>query len=144
MSWGNRRWNSYHKRYYTISDSKARKYAQAMEELETTFQNDYPDWDLSDRKDSCYHWVSDDIQLRISNHSANNQYHNLDGDYFLLVNIKGSKLDFPKIIEERVPHVIEFLQMLDVGKYRFINIIGDKVNAFYKGYKTKKDVFELA
>ncbi|KRL74565.1 hypothetical protein FC54_GL001400 [Ligilactobacillus saerimneri DSM 16049] len=143
MSWGNGRWNAYRHRHYNLSKTKAKDYAEAMEELEKTFETDYPDWELSGRMDSCYMWLNDDIQIRISNHSADNQYHDLEGELYLLVNIKGSKLKFTEIIDKKVPKVKKALDNMDIDKYRFINVVGNNINAFYKGYKTKKDVVKI-
>lgn len=136
-------YNYYRKRNYNLSKSKARAYAQAMDDLGNEFENKYQDWGLSTMKDSCYKMIADTVEIRISNHSANNQYHDIYDDKVLLVNIKGSKLDFPSIIDNKVPKVEKVLDKLELTNYRFINVVGDKVNAYVKGYKTKKEIFEL-
>lgn len=136
-------YNYYRKRNYNLSKSKARAYAQAMDDLGNEFESKYQDWALSTMKDSCYKMIADTVEIRISNHSANNQYHDIYDDKVLLVNIKGSKLDFPTIIEKKVPKVEKVLDGLELTNYRFINVVGDKVNAYIKGYKTKKEIFEL-
>ncbi|GET05386.1 hypothetical protein SY212_04160 [Ligilactobacillus agilis] len=136
-------YNYYRKRNYNLSKSKARAYAQSMDDLGNEFASKYQDWGLSTMKDSCYKMITDTVEIRISNHSANNQYHNIYDDKVLLVNIKGSKLDFPTIIEKKVPKVEKVLDGLELTNYRFINVVGDKVNAYIKGYKTKKEIFEL-
>lgn len=137
-------YNHYRKRSYNLSKSKARAYAQAMDDLGNEFESKYQDWDLSTMKDSCYKMIADTVEIRISNHSANNQYHDIYDDKVLLVNIKGSKLDFPSIIDNKVPKVEKVLDGLELTNYRFINVVGDKVNAYVKGYKTKKEIFELS
>lgn len=136
-------YNHYRKRSYNLSKSKARAYAQSMDDLGNEFASKYQDWSLSTMKDSCYKMIADTVEIRISNHSANNQYHNIYDDKVLLVNIKSSKLDFPTIIEKKVPKVEKLLDGLELTNYRFINVVGDKVNAYIKGYKTKKEIFEL-
>lgn len=136
-------YNYYRKRSYNLSKSKAKAYAQAMSNLGDEFASNYQDWELSTMKDSCYKMIADTVEIRISNHSADNQYHDIYDDKVLLVNIKGSKLDFPSIIEKKVPKVEKVLDELELTNYRFINVVGDKVNAYVKGYKTKKEIFEL-
>lgn len=136
-------YNYYRKRNYNLSKSKARAYAQAMENLGDEFESKYQDWALSTMKDSCYKMIADTVEIRISNHSANNQYHDIYNDKVLLVNIKGSKLDFPSIIDKKVPKVEKVLDKLELTNYRFINVVGDKVNAYVKGYKTKKEIYVI-
>lgn len=136
-------YNRYRKRNYNLSKSKARAYAQAMDNLEREFADNYQDWGLSAMKDSCYKMLSNTVEIRISNHSADNQYHDIYNSEILLVNIKGSKLDFTSIINEKVPKVVNFLNNLELNNYRFINIVGNNVNAYLKGYKTKKEIFVI-
>ena len=91
MAFGKRRYNSYRKRSFNRSDKQRREYAQAMEELEQTFEN-LEDWNLSSMKDSAYKDY-DKYEVRLSNHSADNQYQNLQ-DGKLIINIKASKMNF--------------------------------------------------
>ena len=134
-----RKYNAYRHRYYNVSKSKARKYAASMNELSNYFDNS--DWDISAPLDSCYKNFGN-YEIRISNHSAE-YVHDLSGKTGLLVNIKGSKLDFIDIINNKVPIVIKFLNKLPLNKYRFINIFYNNVNCYYKGFKTKKDIFQI-
>ena len=132
-------YNRYRHRNYNLSKNKKREYAQKMSDLSDYFENS--DWCISSHLDSCYKNF-DDFELRISNHSAE-YVHDLTGQTGLLINIKGSKLKFIKIIENDVPLVLKQLKKLSLDKYRFINIIGNNINCYLKNYKTKKDVFKL-
>lgn len=133
-------YNYYRHRHYNISKAKARNYAQQMENLENIFEKEYPEWQLSTMKDSCY-CDYDQFEIRISNHSAEYK-HDIQNGY-LIINIKGSKLDFPKIIDNVVPKVLNQLQDIDLTKYRFINIINNRIDLYYKKFKTKKDSISI-
>lgn len=139
MAFGKRRYNSYRKRSFNRSDKQRREYAQAMEELEQTFEN-LEDWNLSSMKDSAYKDY-DKYEVRLSNHSADNQYHNLQ-DGKLIINIKASKMNFVWIIENKLDAILEKVNKLDLSKYRFINAtsLDHDIKCYYKNYKTKKDV----
>ena len=135
--------NRYRKRHYSISKTKAREYASEMENISELFSatGKYSDWSISSKLDSCYKDFSE-YEIRISNHSADNKYHDIHTGY-LIVNIKSSKLDFEEKIDNLVPTLTQKLKELDLEKYRFINVVNNKINCFYRGFKTKKDVFEL-
>ncbi|MFM1621752.1 anti-CRISPR protein AcrIIA5 [Streptococcus mutans] len=139
MAFGKRRYNSYRKRSFNRSDKQRREYAQAMEELEQTFEN-LEGWNLSSMKDSAYKNY-DKYEVRLSNHSADNQYHNLQ-DGKLIINIKASKMNFVWIIENKLDAILEKVNKLDLSKYRFINAtsLDHDIKCYYKNYKTKKDV----
>lgn len=110
-----------------------------MDELEQAFEK-LDGWYLSSMKDSAYKDFGN-YEVRLSNHSADNQYHNLEKGK-LIVNIKASKLNFIDIIENHLDKIIEKVESLDLDKYRFINAtnLEHDIKCFYKGYKTKKDV----
>ena len=91
-------------------------------------------------KDSCYRDYGA-FEIRISNHSAEYK-HDIQNGY-LIVNIKGSKLDFPKIIDNVVPRVLKDLQKVNLKNYSFINVINNRIDLYYKGFKTKKDLIML-
>ena len=137
MGFGKSRYNAYRKRSFNRSDKQRREYAQAMDELEQAF-DELDGWYLSSMKDSAYKDFGN-YSVRLSNHSADNNYHNLDGGY-LLINIKASKLDFVDIINNKLDEILEKINTLDLEKYRFINVTKSNINYYYKGYKTKKDV----
>ena len=118
-------YNYYRKRHYHLSDTKKRQYSQQMRELDSTYKL-YPTF-----------------ELRLSNHSADNQYHNLIDAKRITVNVKCSKLDFISIIENKIESIVQFIETLEIEKYRFINIVDGKVNCYLKNYKTKKEVFEI-
>lgn len=63
----------------------------------------------------------------------------------MIVNIKASKQDFVTIIEHKLSGILAKVDTLDLSSYRFINITnnGRRLTCYYKGYKTKKDVFEV-
>lgn len=133
-------YNRYRHRSYNISKSKAKDYAEEMESLQNGFLNlQKEDWKLSMNMDSCYKKF-DNFELRISNHSADNQYHDLNGDD-LIVNVKKSKLEFASFIKNDLDNLLSRLNELDLKKYRFVNINGNRINCFLKGFKTKKEVF---
>lgn len=67
-------------------------------------------------KDSAYQNY-DKYQIRLSNHSADNKYHDLENG-FLIVNIKSSKLNFINIIENHLNKIIEKIENLELSKYR--------------------------
>lgn len=129
-------YNHYRHRYYHISKTKARDYAKQMDDLENTFEQDHPQWTLSTMKDSCYRDY-EQFQVRISNHSPEYKHDVMNG--YLIINIKGSKLKFVEIIENTVPKVIDRLKQVNLTKYRFINVINNRIDLFYKDFKTKKD-----
>lgn len=133
-------YNSYRHRRYNISKTKARNYAQQMDNLENIFDKEYPEWQLSMMKDSCYRDYGK-FEIRISNHSAEYKHDIMDG--YLIVNIKGSKLDFPKIIDNIVPKVLNRLKRINLNNYRFVNVINSRIDLFYKEFKTKKDSIML-
>lgn len=131
-------YNSYRHRHYNISKTKARNYAQEMEDLEQQFDQ-LADWSLSSMKDSAYKYFGD-FEIRLSNHSANNQYHDLENGT-LLINVKLSKLHFIEFIENELDSLLKKLNDIELTKYRFINVVDTHINCFYKEFKTKKDVF---
>lgn len=139
MAYGKSGYNSYRKRSFNRSDKQRREYAQAMDNLEQAFEN-LDGWYLSSMKDSAYKNF-DKYQVRLSNHSADNKYHDLENGY-LIVNIKASKLNFVDIIENKLDKIIEKIDSLDLDKYRFINATNMEhdIKCYYKGFKTKKDV----
>lgn len=112
-----------------------------MDELEQAF-DDLEGWELSSMKDSAYKDFGK-YEVRLSNHSADNQYHDLENGK-LLVNIKASKLNFVDIIENHLQKIIEKIETLDLEQYRFINAtnLENNIKCYYKGYKSKKDVIE--
>nr|DAP78359.1 MAG TPA: hypothetical protein [Caudoviricetes sp.] len=136
---GTRRYNSYRKRSFNQTDNQRRAYAQQMEELQEAFDN-MQDWSISSALDSAYKSY-EKFELRLSNHSANNQYHNLENGR-LIVNIKASKLDFVKLIKSgKVDEFVEKINKLDLPRYRFINVVNGNLNCYIKGLKTKKEVY---
>ncbi|HEP2720940.1 TPA: hypothetical protein VCH55_000838 [Streptococcus pyogenes] len=136
---GTRRYNSYRKRAFNQTDNKRRAYAQQMEELQEAFDN-MQDWSISSTLDSAYKSYKK-FELRLSNHSADNQYHDLENGR-LIVNIKASKLDFVQLIESgKVDEIAEKINKLDLTKYRFINVANGNLNCYIKGFKTKKEVY---
>lgn len=132
-------YNRYRKRTYNISKTMQREYAAEMQSMWDWFLAS--DWTLSIRQDSAYKDF-DRYTVRLSNHSADNQYHDLHSGR-LLINIKASKLEFQNIIETKIENILEKVNELELDKYRFINIVNGKMNCFIKGFKTKKEVFEL-
>lgn len=140
MGFGKRKYNNYRKRSFSMSNTQRKKYAETMNELEEAFDK-MEDWYLSSMKDSCYKDFGK-YEVRLSNHSADNKYHNLENGK-LLVNIKASKQDFAKIIENNLDNLLDKINKLELDQYRFINVIGinGNINCFLKGFKTKKDVF---
>lgn len=141
MAYGKRKYNSYRKRSFTMSDTKRREYAQAMEKLDEEIEK--LDWSLSSKKDSCYKWF-DNYKVRLSNHSADNKYHDLE-EGFLIVNIKASKLNFANIIQNDLEKILKVIDEQDLTQFRFINVTGTdgNINFFYKGFKTKKMTISL-
>lgn len=139
MAYGKNRYNSYRKRSFNRSDKQRREYAQAMDNLEQAFEN-LDGWYLSSMMDSAYKDFGK-YEIRLSNHSADNRYHDLDNGR-LIVNIKASKLNFVDIIENKLDKIIEKIDSLDLDKYRFINATNKEhdIKCYYKGFKTKKDV----
>ena len=132
-------YNAYRKRNFHLSRTQARKYAQAMDALSHYF-DDNDDWSISAHLDSCY-CDYPQYTMRLSNHSADNQYHDLSGASGLLVNIRCRKLDFIDTIQNKVPKIVKQLDKLSLSKYRFINIVNHTITCFYRNFKTKKDEF---
>ena len=144
MAYGKSKYNTYRKRSFNRSDTQRREYAQAMEELSQAFDElSQYGWSISSHLDSAYKNY-DYYQVSLSNHSADNQYHDIHEGY-LIVNIKASKQDFVTIIEHKLSGILTKVDTLDLSSYRFINITnkGRRLTCYYKGYKTKKDVFEV-
>lgn len=144
MAYGKSRYNAYRKRSFNRSDKQRRDYAQAMEELEQSFDLLAQDgWSISNRLDSAYKNY-DYYQVRLSNHSADNQYHDIHEGY-LIVNIKASKQDFVEVINYRLSGILANVDSLNLSLYRFINVTdsGRKLTCYYKGFKTKKDIIKL-
>lgn len=142
MSYYTAKYNPYRKRRYAQSDTQRRNYAQIMDNLETEFAQ-LPDWIISSALDSCYKRY-DQFRMRLSNHSADNPYHDLQNGQ-LLVNYKASKLRFLNLIKSgEIDEIAQKISKLKLTHYRFINIVNSKANCYYKNYKTKKDVFDLA
>ena len=133
--YGKSRYNSYRKRSYNLSDNERRRYAQEMQDLEAYLKT--TEFQYSSTLDSIYKNY-DNYTIRLSNHSADNQYHDK-----LLVNVKCSKLNYKKEIEIRLPLIIKKLETLDLEEFRFINIVSNNINCYYKNYKTKKIVYNL-
>ena len=140
MRFGKKRFNTYRKRTFTSTDNQRREYAAKMDELSEEFSK-LEGWSLSSAKDSAYKHF-DNYQVRLSNHSAENDYHDLENGY-LLINIKASKLDFVKIIKTQLDEILKKINELDLEKYRFINVTKSNINCYYKGFKTKKDTIIL-
>ena len=134
-------YNYYRKRHYHLSDSKKRQYSQQMRELESYFDS-LEDWSISTHLDSAYK-IYPKFNLRLSNHSADNEYHNLIDAKRITINVKCSTLDFATIIENKVESIVQFIETLEIERYRFINIVDGRVNCYIKNYKTKKEVFEI-
>lgn len=133
-------YNSYRKRNYNISKGKARAYAEQMEDLSSQFDGlQKQGWSISAMMDSCYKDYGE-FELRLSNHSAAYQ-HDLDRGY-LIVNIKKSKLEFVDFINNGLYEVLPKIKKLNLNKYRFINVVNNKINCYVKGFKTKKEIFE--
>ena len=144
MAYGKSKYNAYRKRSFNRSDKQRREYAQAMDELEQSFELLAQEgWSISSHLDSAYKNY-DYYQVRLSNHSADNQYHDIHEGY-LIVNIKASKQDFVEIIEHRLSGILAKVDTLDLSLYRFINVTNNssRLTCYYKGFKTKKDVFEV-
>lgn len=114
-----------------ISKTSAYRHIDVLVKI---FKKKYPEWQLSIRKNSCWHSY-ESFLVEISNSSANYRRRQ---DYGLVVYINGSKLDFPNIIDNVVPKILKRLQDVDLTKYRFINVINDRIDLYYKGFKTKK------
>lgn len=141
MGFGYKKYNSYRKRAYTYSKTKRREYAEQMEELENNF-DELKGWELSSMKDSAYKQTPN-YTIRLSNHSADNSYHDIYNGDILLLNIKASKLDFINVINNKLSDVTKIVDTLDLSNYRFINVLNGRIDCYLKDYKTKKDVFKL-
>ena len=144
MAYGKSRYNAYRKRSFNRSDTQRREYAQAMENLSQAFDElSQYGWSISSHLDSAYKNY-DYYQVRLSNHSADNQYHDIHEGY-LIVSVKASKQDFVEIIEHKLSGILSKVDALGLSLYRFINVTnnGSRLTCYYKGYKTKKDVIEV-
>lgn len=115
----------------SISKTSAYRHIDALAKI---FKKKYPEWQLSIRKNSCWHSY-ESFLVEISNSSANYRFQQSD---YLEVYINSSKLDFPKIIDNVVPKVLKRLQDIDLTEYRFINVINGRIDLYYKNFKTKK------
>lgn len=143
MVYGKSRYNAYRKRSFNRSDTQRREYAQAMDELSQAFDELFQfGWSISSHLDSAYKNY-DYYQVRLSNHSADNQYHDIHNGY-LIINIKVSKQDFVNLIENYLSDLLSYLDTLDLSLYRFINVTnkGKRITCYYKNFKSKKDVFD--
>ena len=142
MAFGKNKYNSYRKRSFNRSDKQRREYAQAMDELEQAF-DELDGWLLSSKMDSAYKNF-DNYEVRLSNHSADNQYHDLENGR-LIVNVRVSKLNFLSVIEDQLDGILAKVDKLSLSDYRFINVnLANKtISCFYKGYKTKKDIIDF-
>lgn len=143
MVYGKSRYNAYRKRSFNRSDTQRREYAQAMDELSQAFDELFQfGWSISSHLDSAYKNY-DYYQVRLSNHSADNQYHDIHNGY-LIINIKASKQDFVNLIENYLSDLLSYLDTLDLSLYRFINVTnkGKRITCYYKNFKSKKDVFD--
>lgn len=134
------KYNAYRRRHYNLSESSRKEYVRQMEKIEQ-YINSSREWSISTMLDSAYRDYGI-YMVRLSNHSADNQYHDLHSGE-LIVNIKSSKLNFINKIENEVDEILSYVDMLDLSKYRFINVVNGKLNCFYKGFKTKKDVVDM-
>ena len=101
-------YNYYRKRHYHLSDTKKRQYSQQMRELESYFDS-LEDWSISSHLDSAYK-LYPTFELRLSNHSADNQYHNLIDAKRITVNVKCSKLDFISIMKIKLNRLYNLLK----------------------------------
>ena len=142
MAFGKNRYNAYRKRSFNMSDSKRKEYAQAMDELEQAF-DELDGWILSSKMDSAYKNF-DNYEVRLSNHSADYQYHDLENGR-LIVNVRASKLNFLSVIQSQLDEILAKVDKLPLSDYRFINVnlANKSISCFYKGYKTKKDVIDF-
>lgn len=142
MAFGKNRYNAYRKRSFNMSDSKRKEYAQAMDELEQAF-DELDGWILSSKMDSAYKNF-DNYEVRLSNHSVDNQYHDLENGR-LIVNVRASKLNFLSVIQSQLDEILAKVDKLPLSDYRFINVnlANKSISCFYKGYKTKKDVIDF-
>ena len=142
MAFGKNKYNSYRKRSFNRSDKQRLEYAQAMDELEQAF-DELDGWLLSSKMDSAYKNF-DNYEVRLSNHSADNQYHDLENGR-LIVNVRVSKLNFLSVIEDQLDGILAKVDKLSLSDYRFINVnLANKtISCFYKGYKTKKDIIDF-
>lgn len=141
MGFGKKKYNAYRKRSFSLSDTKRKEYAEKMEKLSDEIYE--LGWSLSTMKDSCYKSY-DNYKVRLSNHSADNQYHDLESGE-LIVNIKASKLDFVDIIKNKLETILAEVDKLDLSDFRFINVtsLNGNIHCYYKGYKTKKLTISL-
>lgn len=138
--YGKSKYNNYRKRTYNLTDRQRRLYAQDMQDLENYLQS--TDYSYYSSLDSIYKNYPD-FELRLSNHSADNKYHNIYTSSTLLVNVRCSKLAYREYIEKKVPKILNLLKTLDLLKYRYINIVNEQVNCYLKDYKTKKEKFTI-
>lgn len=139
--YGKSKYNNYRKRSYNLTDRQRRLYAQDMQDLENYLQS--TEFSYSSSLDSIYKNFPD-FELRLSNHSADNQYNDIYTSSTLLVNVRCSKLAYREYIEKKVPVILNLLKTLDLTKYRYINIVNDQVNCYLKSFKTKKEKFSIS
>ena len=142
MAFGKNRYNAYRKRSFNMSASKRTEYAQAIAEVAQAF-DELDGWILSSKMDSAYKNF-DNYEVRLSNHSADNQYHDLENGR-LIVNVRASKLNFLSVIQSQLDEILAKVDKLPLSDYRFINVnlANKSISCFYKGYKTKKDVIDF-
>lgn len=138
--YGKSKYNSYRKRSYNLTDRQRRLYAQDMQDLENYLQS--TDFSYSSSLDYIYKNYQD-FELRLSNHSADNKYHDIYTSSTLIVNVRCSKLAYREYIEKKVPIILNLLKTLDLTKYRYINIVNEQVNCYLKDYKTNKEKFTI-
>ena len=138
--YGKSKYNGYRKRVYNLTDRQRRLYAQDMQDLEDYLQS--TDYSYSSSLDSIYKNYPN-FELRLSNHSADNKYHDIYTSSTLLVNVRCSKLAYREYIEKKVPVILNLLSTFDLSKYRYINIVNDQVNCYLKSFKTKKEKFTI-
>lgn len=138
--YGTSKYNAYRKRSYNLTERQRRLYAQDMQELEAYLQS--TDFSYSSSLDSIYKNYPN-FELRLSNHSADNKYHDIYTSSTLLVNVRCSKLAYREYIEKKVPVILNLLKTLDLTKYRYINIVNEQVNCYLRGFKTKKEKFTI-
>lgn len=138
--YGTSKYNAYRKRSYNLTERQRRLYAQDMQELESYLQS--TDFSYYSSLDSIYKNYPN-FELRLSNHSADNKYHDIYTSSTLLVNVRCSKLAYREYIEKKVPVILNLLKTLDLTKYRYINIVNEQVNCYLRGFKTKKEKFTI-
>lgn len=136
-------YNKYRHHNFNLSKTQAKEYAQNMDIIRSWF-NSHSNWIISQHLDSCYKNTKK-FTIRLSNHSPNNQYHDLYNSKKLIINITLKKSEFIKFIETNLQKYIDQLLKEDLTAYRFININpkSKKITYYLKDYKTKKIEKEL-